>query len=106
MKGIKGVADITFTNADVDISMVADNNIIGYSFFIPKSSVNGALVSVNGCNPFPVDPGDSFPYGGMGTIGGCPLVFQDIITVKFTATDPGNKFFVTKIRVPQITEVT
>ena len=105
MKGIKGVADIAFLSANGEITMVADKNIIGYSFFIPRSSANGALVSLNGGPQFPVDPGDSFPYGGMGSIGGCALVFQDIITVQFNAVDAGNKFFVTKIRVPSINEV-
>lgn len=106
MKGIKGVTDPYSISQDEDISMVGDLNIIGYSFYIPKSSTNGANVSINGGPPFPVDPGDSFPYGGMGTIAGCALVFQDIISVKFTSADPGNKFCLTRIRVPQITEVT
>lgn len=105
MKGIRGVADVAYTNVDKEISMISDTNVIGYSFFVPQSSPYGATVSVNGGVAFPVEPGDSFPFGGMASIAGCPLVFQDILTVKFTTADADNRFFVTKVRVPEITEV-
>lgn len=89
---------IVFTKNDI-LNLKNQDDVFGYAIQVPSTSLNNAMVSINGSPGIEVLAGDPpIPFGGF-SVGDVPVQYLDEIQITFDTTNPSAVGFQNKLIV-------